>query len=516
MSESFRLKKNHDLSELSRFVFRRHQYSSVALDESLLAAIQGSYSQLQAALKENPSIYGVTTGFGDSCDQKISAESASELQENLISYLLCGTGPKLSLYASRAALLFRWSSLSRGLSGVSREMLDRMQLLLERDWIPVIPRDGSLGASGDLIPLASIAQVMRGEGEVFCQGKIIATQTLFQEHQIKAYSFKPKEALAVVNGTSAMAGLSLENIRLSGFLAELQTLMTAWVCLGLQGAISPFSPLVNQQARQSTGQAHFAERVLKILKDEDYLRESHQDARIQDPYSLRCSPQVMGPILETIEMAERWLKIEFSSVADNPLISSEGEIRSGGNFYGGYMAFGMDFLKIAMGHIADLIDRQVMSLMDPRVSRGLSRNLTLIKGEEAGLHHGVKALHQSASAITSEIMARSNPSSIYSRSSESHNQDKVSLGMTAANQCSDLLRQFFDLQSLCLLVAAQAIEVREIKFQGALSKKLFAEVRNVSAKVTKDRPLEKDVAALSTRLQELAITEGKEFFYAGS
>ena len=204
------------------------------------------------------------------------------------------------------------------------------------------------------------------------------------------------------------------------------------------------------------------------MEEEDYAPKVDEtkdvdDGRIQDRYSLRCAPQILGPVVDTFRLVGQWLECEINSTSDNPLVDTEGAFAMGGNFYGGYLSQGMDYLKISLGHVADFADRQLMMLIDEKSNRGLPPNLANWPGlpeEERYLHHGLKGLHQSVGAITSEIMARTMPNGVFSRSSESHNQDKVSLGMSAATACSDILESLFTVQALYLICLAQALDLR--------------------------------------------------------
>lgn len=505
------------LKDAENFIFKRTPQPEIEFSQATLSHVEGSYQQLQTLLEKRVPIYGVNTGFGDSLFRSISLEKTTELQNNLISYLLCGTGPLLTRDMTRATLLFRLFSLSRGLSGVSVELLTTMKEFLLRDWLPEIPSQGSLGASGDLVPLAYLASMLRGEGNIQTPEGVFPAGDLFQKFNIKPYALKPKEGLAIVNGTSAMCGIAAVNLVQAEELVTLTNTATAWLCLALQGRKEAFGTLVNDVAKSHPGQSKIAKAIRLILEEENHstlkydqiqVKNQTTTSLIQDRYSLRCTPQVLGPVDETLTLIRGWLEREVNSVSDNPLIHENGELATGGNFYGGYLGQGMDYLKISLGQIADLIDRQLMQVIDEKSNRGLPANLANWPGlpeEERFLHHGLKGLHQSVSAITSEILAKTVPNTIFSRSSESHNQDKVSLGMSAGMQCSEVIDSVFRITSMHLICLAQALDLRGIPLTGS-TRKTYDLVRSFVPFVERDRslgePIEKLAKALRIQSQE--------------
>lgn len=514
------------LKETLDYVFSRGSFldnRSIEISSESQTKIREAQKHLYALMEKKVPIYGVTTGFGDSCFRVVPNEMAEQLQSNLISYLACGTGPNLPEAASRAALLIRLKSLSRGYSGVSLELIERMKLFLENNWSPVIPREGSLGASGDLIPLSYIAQAIQGVGPVQVEGQLFDSKELHLKKKITPYKLKPKEGLSIVNGTSAMAGLCLLNLNHAKYLTELATLSSAWACIALQGKLEAFGVLVNEKAKTHPGQKLAAQNIRTLLKAEKYQSIRGQDVTVangqtigfvQDRYSLRCSPQILGPVLETLELAWGWLEQEINSSTDNPLIDEDGSLGMGGNFYGGYLGHAMDYLKVCTAQIADLLDRQLTMLIDEKANRGLPPNLAdwdSIPENERFLHHGLKGLHQAVNAITSEIMASSMPNTVFSRSSESHNQDKVSLGMSSAVACSEMIEKLFTIQAMYLICLAQALDLRKFVLQGQTSRQIYELIRKVVPKVTRDTSLGDQIKALSEKLKEQSNKHGRIF-----
>ncbi len=502
--------KRHHFREVVQIVFDKS--TKITLSSETKERIISAQKNLMDLFENGIPIYGVTTGFGDSCFRVIPKEKAQTLQKNLVSYLRCGTGPLLDEPSCRAVSVIRLLSLSRGYSGVSLALIERLAQLIESDIYPAIPTEGSLGASGDLVPLAYLAAAVIGEGEVYYKGKITPTSDALESAGIEPYTLQPKEGLAIVNGTSAMAGLALVNIQNAREILDHAILSSAWLCLAIDGKREPFSELVNELANKHSGQARVAQRIRDILDKEEYTPQrardvSHSNGQtvgyVQDRYSLRCVPQILGPVLESIELAERWIEEEINGVADNPLVSSEGDFANGGNFYGGYICHGMDYLKISLAQVADLMDRQFTLLADEKSNRGLPPNLANWPGlpeEERHLHHGLKGLHQSVSAITSEIMQKSIPNGIFSRSAESHNQDKVSLGMSAAVQCSTLIDALWNVTSLYTTSLAQAIDLKGIQLKSSQSKEVYTLIREQIPFVSSDRALDFNLGKLKTQL----------------
>lgn len=503
------------LSRAAEFVYQRNRFDGIRITDHCRTRVERSHGHLCGLLERQVPVYGVNTGFGDSLFRFIPTAQAETLQKNLISYLLCGTGERLSATVARATCLFRLQSLCRGHSGVSWQLIETLKTFIEKDWLPIIPCQGSLGASGDLVPLAYLGEILQGEGQIQTPEGIFPAGELLKKNKLSPYRLKAKEGLALVNGTSTMAGLAFVNLTEINELLELCTVATAWYCLGLQGRKEAFGPLVNGRAKTHAGQSRVAREILHLLNAEEYLampidqigvEKLQTVSLVQDRYSLRCTPQILGPVRDTLLMVEKWLEEEINSVSDNPLIDDDGTLAMGGNFYGGYLSHGMDYLKICLGHMADLIDRQLMTLIDEKSNRGLPPNLANwngMKADERHLHHGLKGLHQAVSAITSEIMAKSLPNGIFSRSSESHNQDKVSLGMSAAVSCSQMFDPLYTITAMHLICLAQALDLRGIKLKGERSRKLFDTIRQHVPFVDKDMALGPNIESLARALRPL-------------
>ncbi|MFZ3231642.1 MAG: aromatic amino acid ammonia-lyase [Pseudobdellovibrio sp.] len=522
MNSNQNLKINGKLlvSDLSQFIFKRNHFSDVQIAEKVLEKTQKSHHALMNMIEKGIPIYGVTTGFGDSCTYYVDQELATQLQKNLIQYLSCGQGDLISIEASRAMFVIRLNSLSQGISAVSAELLQHMALLLKHDLVPAVPQEGSLGASGDLVPLAYLGQLIQGQGQCFYKDKLVEASDVFNVLNIKPYLLKPKEGLAIVNGTSTMAGVMLVNLKLTTEIIRLSEIATAWQCLVLNGKREAFGRFINEVAKTNPGQTLAAKNISRHLDNENYFPKRGQDVQVghlvtddfvQDRYSLRCAPQILGPIHENLQHSWISLEHEINSVTDNPVIDLEGQLEMGGNFYGGYLCQAMDFTKINLAHIADLLDRQVMMLIDNKSNRGLPNNL--VDEENLGpnvrnIHHGLKGVHQAVSAITSEVIQKSIPSGIFSRSSESHNQDKVSLGMSAATSCSEMLKGVYKISAMQLVCLAQAIDLKKINLVGSESKELYDLVRKHVPFVNQDMSLGHQIFELTEELKKQAYLRG--------
>lgn len=471
------------------------------------------HNKLMAALDRQETIYGVTTGFGGSSKRIITPAKAVTLQKNLITYLNCGVGKTLPRAVCRATVLLRLHSLSRGYSAVSFDLLKRLQWMVEEDVIPTIPAQGSLGASGDLVPLAYLAAGVQGQGEVWYQGKKTSMTQVLQQFDLPAYELKPKEGLALVNGTTVMAAYCHHNLKILEFLLNMSIKSTALCVLGINGRTDAFNTLINSVAKSFPGQSQVASHIFKYLEEENYVsatphkavQNEERNELVQDKYSIRCAPQILGPILETLEKCKEWTELEASGVSDNPMIDEGENFSMGGNFYGGYISHGMDYMKISMAHWSDMLDRQFMCLIDESCNRGLPPNLAdweNLSEDDHFSNHGLKGLNQAMSALTSEVMAQSIPGGIFSRSSEAHNQDKVSLGLSTCIQMDNMFENLFNILSIHLIGCTQSVDLRKRKINGPSLKPVYDFVRGCSAKVIGDRALDQDILQVKMGLKK--------------
>jgi histidine ammonia-lyase len=409
-------------------------------------------------LKEEGFVYGVTTGYGDSCTVSVPLHLVEQLPKNLYTFHGCGLGSHFDAQQTRAILAVRLTSLARGFSGVRYKLLQQLAGLLHHDILPLIPQEGSVGASGDLTPLSYLAAVLAGEREVVYQGQRQATQAVFSSLNIEALSLKPKEGLAIMNGTAAMTGLACLAYQRAGYLSQLTTRITSLASVALNGNAYHFDAKLFS-VKPHPGQNRVAQRIRSDLQVTEAAPRN--DTRLQDRYSLRCAPHIIGVLEDSLPWLRQFIENELNSANDNPIIDAEGEhVLHGGHFYGGHIAFAMDSLKTAVANLADLLDRQMAQLMDPKFNHGLPANLSGASGDQMMVNHGFKAVQIAVSAWTAEALKLTMPASVFSRSTECHNQDKVSMGTIAARDCLRILELTEQVAAAVLFAAVQGVELR--------------------------------------------------------
>ncbi len=426
-------------------------------DPAFLGRIDRGSRFLERLLAEDGAIYGVTTGYGDSCMRTVPTADMESLPHQLFTFHGCGMGEILSPEAARAVVVVRLVSLCRGYSGVSIELLERLVWLLQHDVMPVIPEEGSVGASGDLTPLSYVAAVLCGEREVLVDDQRRLAAEVLAERGIKPYRLKPKEGLALMNGTAVMTALSVLAFSRCSYLARLASRISAMAVHALDGNPYHFDADLFA-AKPHPGQNQVAARLRADLSAPSTPRNS---PRLQDRYSTRCAPHVIGVVEDALPWWRQFLETELNSANDNPLIDPDLEkVMHGGHFYGGHVAFAMDSMKQACANLADLLDRQLAQLVDVRFNHGLPSNLSGAIPERAPLNHGYKAVQIGASAWTAEALKLTMPASVFSRSTECHNQDKVSMGTIAARDCLRVLTLVEQVAAASLHAACQGVELR--------------------------------------------------------
>ena len=473
--------------------------------EQFIGKINRGAAFLEKLLKDEGVIYGVTTGYGDSCTVAIPMDLVNDLPLNLTRFHGCGLGDILDREQARAVLATRLCSLSQGVSGVTLPLLEQLVTLINQDITPRIPQEGSVGASGDLTPLSYVAAVLIGEREVLYKGETRLTTDVFKELGIEPITLKPKEGLALMNGTSVMTALACIAYNRAEYLAQLATRITAMVTLGIQGNDFHFDEELFA-VKPHPGQQQIAAWLRHDLQAERPPRNSD---RLQDRYSLRCAPHVIGVLQDSLPWLRQLIENELNSANDNPIIDGDNErVLHGGHFYGGHIAMAMDTLKTAVANIADLLDRQMAQLMDYKFNHGLPFNLTGAQGERKAINHGFKAVQIGISAWTAEALKNTMPASVFSRSTECHNQDKVSMGTIAARDCLRVLQLTEQVTSASLLAATQAIVLRKRQQEldennlSPAIKTMVDDVLEEFQPVIEDRPLENDLRHFIGQIQK--------------
>ncbi|HKP94987.1 MAG TPA: aromatic amino acid ammonia-lyase [Fibrobacteria bacterium] len=507
--------------------------AAARLDESAAfrARIDKGADLIDALIARNGTVYGVTTGYGENVSVQVSARLASLLPAKLVRYHGVGLGRPFSREETRAIVASRLASLARGYSGVSFALLRGLQALLQKDVLPVIPEEGSVGASGDLTPLSYVAAVLCGEREAWGKegrtgetesegngiGRIPAALAL-RSAGLEPYVLRPKEALAMMNGTAVMTALACLNFARAEYLTRLCSRLTSLTLAALDGNAGHFAEGLFA-VKPFPGMGAAAARIRKDLSQRDadpgggpLLRGSLPlrgslllRGSLQDRYSIRCAPHVIGVLEDCLPWYRDFIETELNSSNDNPIVDAErGVVHHGGHFYGGHICHAMDSMKTTVANLADLVDRQIALLVDPKMNSGLPANLSGALGEESATDHGLKALQITASACTAEALKLCMPASVFSRSTESHNQDKVSLGTIAARDCRRVLELTEQVAACGLLAACQGLELRRRGQgrdgagpgpEGPLERTL-AWTRRRSALVGTDRSLEGDLRAL--------------------
>ena len=469
------------------------------------AAIARGADFLDRRVAEEGVIYGVTTGFGDSCTVAIEPELIAELPRHLYTFHGCGLGAHFTPSETRAVIASRLTSLCKGFSGVSVGLLEQLVNLLERDILPAIPCEGSVGASGDLTPLSYLAAVLCGEGEVLRAGATVPAAAVLADAGITPLRLRPKEALAIMNGTAVMTALACLNYVRAEYLTRLTTRIAALASFALDGNAEHFDETL------FTVKPHPGQQAVAgwLRQDLPVQQSAANGKRLQDRYSIRCAPHVIGVLTDALPWLRSYIENELNSANDNPIVDATGErVLHGGHFYGGHIAFAMDSMKNAVANLADLLDRQMALLVDSRYSNGLPANLSGVEGTRASINHGLKALQISVSAWTAEALKLTMPASVFSRSTECHNQDKVSMGTIAARDCTRVLELTEQVAAGLLITVRQAVWLRFRLNASALPSALLQGMIDALgadiAVIEEDRRLEPNLRLLLERIRSRA------------
>lgn len=479
----------------------------ISNDKKFIDHINETHNFLINEIKDGKPIYGITTGYGASGKNYVSYEDSKILQTNLFRFHGCGVGKKLSYKVCKYALIARTISLSKAKSGVSIELLKRLEMLIQKDIIPVVPSQGSVGASGDLTQLSYIAAAVAGEREVYYKGEIKDVMEVYKELNITPYTFKPKEALAIMNGTTIMSAIALATIEEFETILDSMESFVAGMFEVLLGDDTPVADFVHL-SKPFSGQIQSAKNIKRKIegsklthgRDDRYDKFfADNDLNIQDNYSMRCAPQVLGVIRDNLEISKNWVEQEINSVNDNPLIDGVNKkIYTSGNFYGGYVAHAMDTLKICAGNLADLLDKEFALLVDHKFNRGLGENLKL---SHEPFYHGFKAMQITLSSLSADVMKNTTAASIFSRPTESLNQDKVSMGTTAANDFSKMIPDLYNMLSIAFIGMAQAVDIRGKDLVSPHLTNIYENIRKDVKPLYEDRRMDFDIEKIYTLIE---------------
>ncbi|MBQ0787194.1 MAG: aromatic amino acid lyase [Oceanihabitans sp.] len=470
--------------------------SKIKVADSVFETVEESFNFLKK-FSENKVIYGVNTGFGPMAQYKIKDSERIQLQYNLIRSHASGTGNPIAPQYVKAAMLARLNTLSLGNSGVHKSVIELMSELINRDITPLIYEHGGVGASGDLVQLAHLALVLIGEGEVFHKGERLATATVFAKENLTPISVELREGLALMNGTSVMTGIGIVNTMYTRRLLNWMISCSAAINEIVEAYDDHLSEELNnskkhkgQQDIAKSMRAHLADSKL-TRKREHHLYEANNDDvsvfedKVQEYYSLRCVPQILGPVLDTLSSVENILIEEVNSANDNPIVNVEKQhVYHGGNFHGDYVSLEMDKLKIVVTKMSMLAERQLNYLLNPSLNNILPAFVNLGK---LGLNFGMQGVQFTATSTTAENQTLSNPMYVHSIPNNNDNQDIVSMGTNAALITKKVIENAFEVMAIELITVVQAIEY--LKAQDKVSsktKKLYDEIREIVPIFTED------------------------------
>ncbi len=476
------------------------------LDGDAMAAVAQSAQRLGKAVAGGEAIYGVNTGFGKLASVRIGAEDLGTLQRNLVLSHSAGFGEPLPPEIVRFVIALKCVSLGRGASGVRPVVVERLQQLVEAGVVPVVPEKGSVGASGDLAPLAHVAATLIGEGEAFHKGERMAAGDALQRAGLEPLVLEAKEGIALLNGTQVSTALALAHL-FDGWRLAVNSLVTT--ALSLDAAMASTAPFRDEihTLRGHRGQV-LAARIVRELVEGSQIRESHRedDQRVQDPYCLRCAPQVVGACLDQLAHAGEVLRIEANAATDNPLVLSDGSIVSGGNFHAEPVGLAADSIAIALSEIGCIAQRRIALLVDPT----LNFDLPAFLAPQPGLQSGLMIAEVTSAALMSENKALANPRVIDSTPTSANQEDHVSMSCHGARRLGEMNANLAAILGIEAMTAAQGVDFRAPLETSAALQAVIARIRAASPSLTEDRLMAPDIAAMAELVASGALAEGLE------
>jgi histidine ammonia-lyase len=483
-----------------------YQHSTVLLSPEAQAKVEAARAVVDALVLENKLAYAVTTGVGKLSDVRIEPAQNRQLQLNLIRSHSVGVGEPLSREETRAMMVLRANSLAKGFSGVRAEVIDLLCEMLNRDVHPVVPSQGSVGASGDLAPLAHLALSMIGEGEAVFANARMSSRDALARAGIKPLVPEAKEAISLINGTQAMLAVGSLALLQAQTLAATADVLGAMTIDALRGTDVAFDERIHA-ARPHKGQSNVAANLRRLIAGSE-IRASHKDCgRVQDAYSLRCIPQVHGAARDTLDFCRHTFETEMNSAVDNPLVfikgESRGDILSGGNFHGQPLAFALDYLAIVLTALAGISERRIERLVNPALNEGLPPFLA----PDAGINSGFMMPQVTAAALASENKVLAHPASVDSITTSGNKEDYVSMGMTAAIKLKKLIANTTHVLAIEACAAAQALDLLDPLKTSPLLQRAQAAIRKVSPRMDSDRVLSVDISAIAQLITRGALAE---------
>ncbi len=456
----------------------------VLLSNMAITNIKKSNESLKNLLKTGKEIYGVNTGFGSLLDKHISPENMEEIQNNLIRSHSSGVGEPLPKEYVKAIMVIRANTLSKGYSGVTVDLIERLLKMVNENIIPVIPRYGSVGASGDLAPLAHIGLALIGEGDVFYKNERKKSKDVFNELNLNIYKFKEKEGVALINGTSVICGILSIELKKSYDLLESAIASSSLSFEGLSGTDKAFTKWAIE-SRNHDGQVKIASFLRNILSNSEIVKNANKE-KIQDAYSLRCIPQLYGSVVDTLNYVKKVLTIEINSATDNPLVYND-EYISTGNFHGEPVALVSDFLAIALTDLGNMIERRIARIVDTKLS-----NLPPFLIQNSGLYSGYMIPQYTAAALCNVNKTLVHPNSADSIPTSANQEDHVSMGTNSTLKLIDIVKNVKFIVAIEYLLGSQSLEFRKYSMS-EFDESIYNEIRNIVKPLTKDRPSTDDI-----------------------
>lgn len=496
-----------DLSHLSLedFIAVARHHARVALSENTRSVVNTTAAVIDDWVRHGRTIYGVTTGFGALSDVSISQQDTARLQTNILMSHAAGVGRPLGEDAARGVMLLRAKELSLGHSCGRLDGIERLLTFLNKDIYPVIPEQGSVGASGDLCPMAHMGLLLIGKGEGYYQGKRMDGRAILDVCNLEPLVLGPGEGLALVNGTQVMTAIGALAVYDALRLAKLIDVAACMSLEVLMGSRTEFDPRI-QQVRPHPGQAAAADNMLRITQDSEII-SSHKDCkRVQDAYTLRCSPQVHGASQDAIRYAQKVIETEMNAATNNPLIFSDsGEFLLGGNFHGQPVALALDFMAMGVAELANVAERRVERLVNPKLS-GLPAFLV----KDGGLNSGFMIAQYTAAALVSENKVLAHPASVDSIPTSANKEDHVSMGTIAARKCRDIVANAENVIAIELLCAAQALDLFTNLKPGKGTMAAYKIIRKHLPHLEEDRVISRDIDTMRNLMRSGEILAAVE------
>ena len=468
------------------------------LDKKAKDQILKSQKNVQKIVASERTVYGINTGFGPLCDVKISEEETAQLQHNLIISHAVGVGKPIDKELSKIMMIAKIHALSKGFSGVSLEMIERLILMLEKDIIPVVPEQGSVGASGDLAPLSHLVLPLLGLGKVWSNGEPAETAKILEENNIQPLKLGPKEGLGLINGTQFILAHAIKGLEKFQYLLDLADLTAAMSLEAYRGSASPFKKELHE-IRPFSGSKKVAARMLKFLKDSKNLEAHEFCGRVQDPYSIRCVPQVHGASRNAFEHLKNLAETELNSVTDNPIVLSAEESISGGNFHGQLLALPLDYATLAAAELGNISDRRSYLLLEGKF--GLPRLLT----ESSGLNSGFMIPQYTSAALVTENKTLCFPASADSIPTSLGQEDHVSMGSISGRKFNQVLGNLENILAIELMFAAQGLEFRRPLKSSKIIEENYAIIREKVKKLENDRLIGEDILTIADMVKNRAF-----------